>query len=85
MARMDQHAAAGMPTEAAGAVKSRLARMLDVVIALARADVRAREILDVDVIAQTGAVGRWVIVAEHLKRRSAGRGVNRARNRVDLR
>src|SRR3989442_908613 len=50
-----------------------------------RADVRIGEIGHVDVIAQARAVGRRVIVAEHLQSRPAARRVDGARNHVDFR
>jgi len=52
---------------------------------LERQDVGIREVGDVDVIAQAGAVGRRVVVAEDRQVRSAVSGVDRPRNQVDLR
>ena len=46
---------------------------------------RARQVLHVDVVADAGAVGRVVVVAEDgERRRAAERGVDRARDQVLL-
>jgi len=47
--------------------------------------VRLGEIGDVDVVAQAGAVGRRVVVAEHLQTRTTGRRRDRPRDDVNLR
>ena len=47
--------------------------------------VRVRQIRHVNVIAQARAVGRRVVVAEHLQAASARRRVDRARDDVDFR
>ena len=52
---------------------------------LERFDVGVRQVADVDVVAQTGAVWRWIVVAEH-QQSSAPRGrLDRARNEVNFR
>ena len=51
---------------------------------LERADVGVGEVADVDVVAQAGAVGRRIVLAEHLQRRAAGGGANRQRDEVNL-
>src|SRR5262249_38633011 len=47
--------------------------------------VRLSQVHDVDVIAQAGTVGRWIIVAKHLKTFAARGGVNGSWDQVDLR
>ena len=49
-----------------------------------RAHVRIGQVAHVNVVAQAGAVGRRIVVAEHLQRPPAGRRFDRARNQVDL-
>ena len=42
------------------------------------------EITHVNIVAQTGAVGGWIILAEHLQRIAANRRLNCPRNDVDF-
>ena len=66
--------------EVVGAPTSRSARER-----FERAHVRVGQIGHVDVVAQARAVRRRVVVAEHLQALAAGRGVDRARDDVNLR
>ena len=52
---------------------------------LERLDVSLRQIRHMDVVSQAGAVRRRIVVAEHLEPGAADRGLNGARNEMNLR